>query len=111
MCSPRKPTSDSKLPPLRDKPQVCTLHVPDILIKQQQYTPIKPCAEAYLGPRGARVSSKSRSIFSLYVQPKLPASTFMILQPTSDSPLGNNLIIQAVRKDGRLSILANNWEK
>ena len=108
MCSSWKPINDSKLPPLLDKPLVCTLHIPDALTKQQQYTPTGPCVEAYLGPGGARVSGKSRSILSLDVRLKLPAGTLVVIQPTSDSPLGNNQIIQKVQKDGCLSVLANN---
>ena len=111
MCSSRKPIINSNLLPLQDKPQVCTLHVPDATTKQHQYTPTGPCAEAHLGTGGAKVSGKSRSIIFLDVWPKLPAGTLVVLQPTSDSTLGNNPILQEVQKDGCLYVLADNWEK
>ena len=67
--------------------------------------------EARLGSEGAKISSKSRTILSLEIQPKLPAGTLVVLQPVADSPLSDNPILQEIQKDGHLSVLANNWEK
>ena len=77
----------------------------------QQYTPTGPSAEARLGPNGAKITGRSRTILSLQIQPRLPAGTLVLLQPTAESPLGDSPILQEVQEDGSLSVLADNEEQ
>ena len=55
-----------------------------------------------------QIPGRSRAILPLQVQPYLSAGTLVLLQPTTVSPLGDNPILQEVREDGILSVLAEN---
>ena len=106
MCPPRQPSGSSRLPPPQPTSEVCTLHV----VHHQQYTPSGPLAEAPLSAHGTKIAGKSRAVLSLQVQPRFPTRTLVLLQPTIDSLLGDNPILQVVQPDGSLSVLADNWE-
>ena len=98
------------MPPPRPSPGVCTLHISKAPVQRQQYTPSGPSAEARLGEEGVKVSGRSRAILSLWVRPRLPAGTLVLLQPAVASLLGDNPILQEIQADGRLSVLADNLE-
>ena len=110
MCPPRQPSHPSRLPPPWPSPSVCTLHVSDAPVQRQQYTPSGPLAEAHLGNDAVTVNGRSQAILSLRVRPHLPAGTLVLLQPAVASLLGDNPILQEIQPDGRLSVLADNWE-
>ena len=110
MCPPRQPEHSSQLPPPQPSPRVCTLNVSDVPVRQQQYTPSGPLAEACLGTEAIKVAGRTRAILPLQLLPQLPACTVVLLQPTVMSLLGDNPILQEVQPDGSLSVLVDNLE-
>ena len=110
MCPPQQPDRSSRLPPPQPSPGVCTLHVSDVQVRRQQYTPNSPLGEAHLGTEVVKVAGRTRAILPLRLHPQLPAGTLVLLQPTVKSLLGDNPILQEVQPDGSLSVLADNLE-
>ena len=79
-------------------------------IKPQQYQPHGPAVEARSGIAVSRIEGKSRRILPVQLEPPLPTGTLVLLQPTARSLLGDNPILQEVRPDGSLAVLADNLE-
>ena len=69
-----------------------------------------PAVEARSGLAVNRIEGKSRRILSVQLEPPLPAGALVLLQPTARSLLGDNPILQEVRPDGSLAVLADNLE-
>ena len=108
MCSSRSPPGLDKLPTPQAALQVCTLRVSETTTPCLQYTPQGPSLEALLGPEGAKIPGRSRTVLPLQVRPYLSSCALVLIQLPAGSPLGNNPILQEVRKDGSLSVLAEN---
>ncbi len=84
MCPPRQPGCSSRLPPPQPSPRVCTLHVSDVPVQQQQYTPSGPLAEARLGTNAVKVAGRSHTIFT---PPALSTAPWRYLGPAAAPPL------------------------
>ena len=103
MCSSRSPPGLNKLPTPGTTPKVCTLHVAETAPPRLQYTPPGPPLKARLGPEGAKICCSASTSLTY-----LSAGALVLIQPPASSPLGDNLILQEVREDGSLSVLAEN---
>ena len=110
MCPPRPASRTSSLPPPQPTPGVCTLHVADAPPPRQQYVPCGPLSSAKVGSTPIKVPKRTRSILPLRIDPPLPAGSLVLLQPAASSLLGDNPILQEVRSDGSLAVLADNLE-
>ena len=57
-----------------------------------------------------QIHSRSHAVLSLQVQTRLPAGTLVLLQPTADSLLVDDPILQEVQPDGSLLVLTDHLD-
>ena len=57
-----------------------------------------------------RIEGRSRCILPVRLEPPLPAGALVLLQPTAQSLLGDNPVLQEVRADGNLAVLVDSLE-